>query len=259
MMRARVLLVALLIAMGVGTPLILANALAVDPHRPGPRTALVTSADDQDAGASGIARGAPPVVWTPVYEGSGPTKVGILGDSIANTTLDDLTSSLSTAPYQLTSATFPGLTLETIVVSGWPSHLAGTHPDHVVVIAGTNDINEVFEPWNGLVTLAEQGALVDALPFAEIHWVRPYLRPSDPAPGLLDQAQGFNDGLGYWAAHRSNLHLVDWPACISYFTARGVVVLRPDGIHPTDEGQTLLAYVVTRSILESTPPAGSQP
>ena len=47
-----------------------------------------------------------------------------------------------------------------------------THPDHVVVIAGTNDINEVSEPWNGLVTLAEQGALVDALPFAEIHWVR---------------------------------------------------------------------------------------
>lgn len=192
------------------------------------------------------------MAWTPAYAGPGPSKVGGLGDSIMALTWDELAVKFTASPWRWAGACYPGLKCSDIVANGWPRDLAATSPQHVVVIAGTNDCFRPDTEWN-LTVPAAQAQLIDAFPTStRIHWVKVYANPPagniPPGCSLQAHVQGWNQALANWAGQRPNLRLVDWPACVFWFSAQGVVMLDGDGIHPTATGQALLAHIVATSV-----------
>ena len=192
------------------------------------------------------------MTWVPTYSGpAGGTKCGGLGDSIMTMTAENLAAKMPDNRW--TFACFPGVTTSDLNGFGWPADLAASDPEHVVVIAGTNDCCLPDTSWN-LSVLAAQQALLDAFdPATQIHWCKVYANPPSEPPGcsLQPHVQGWNQSLVNWQASYPNLHVVEWPTCVYYFTVLGVTMLQPDGYHPTEDGQNLLAHITSVSIDEA--------
>ena len=184
------------------------------------------------------------MAWVPEYSDGCP-KVGVLGDSIATLIWDEL----SAQPWSITGAFWPGVSCWDIRDNGWHLDLAISRPDHVVMIAGTNDCHLLNSYWNGFGELLLQAELLDAFPTATVHWVNLFeFMPNQPGVDVQAHSQGFNDALEFWAGQYPNLRLVDWNGAVQYQYAAGTDLRQADGVHPNQAGQDTLCGMVAASI-----------
>jgi lysophospholipase L1-like esterase len=116
----------------------------------------------------------------------------------------------------------------------------------VVINLGTND---VVQGWPLDQTMASLNKLVSLFPNARcIHvtTINPELELSGPA--IKDHARKLNDEIRALPDSNPRVHVVDWAAVVDAEQARGVDVTT-DGVHPTQDGQELLADEYERSML----------
>jgi lysophospholipase L1-like esterase len=159
----------------------------------------------------------------------GPRRIVIIGDSISFGTQEEYPLAMPDDDIELNAV--PGIRLgpqrEAITAA------VAERPDVLVIELGTNDV-PVFEP----AFLDEIDEVLDEtadLPC--VLWVNTFVSK------FATNAAEVNDHLDEAAADHDNLQIVDWFTLAN--DDRGL--LSPDGLHPNEDGQQVLALAVAAS------------
>jgi hypothetical protein len=166
---------------------------------------------------------------TAPVQASGPRRIVIIGDSISFGTQEEFPLAMPDDDVEVIAT--PGIRLgpqrEAITAA------VAERPDVLVIELGTNDV-PVFEP-AFLDEIDEVLDETDTLPC--VLWVNTFVTK------FATNAAEVNDHLAQAATEHDNLQIVDWYTLAN--DDRGLMA--PDGLHPNEDGQQVLALAVAAS------------
>jgi hypothetical protein len=115
---------------------------------------------------------------------------------------------------------------------------------HLVINLGTNDIVQGWPLDATAASLEELVALFPDVPCVHLTTVA-----LDLGSARSEQARALNEAIDAMASQDRRIHIVDWAEVVASAQDRGQE-LTSDGVHPTDEGQRLLADAYEESMME---------